>query len=84
MDAIYVQTVWQIMEELRKANQLESALSGCLDILCKTTSSPKGTIWMMDDQSGRVVAVIASGTSDSTGVPGFNESPDFMPRERIF
>lgn len=67
MDAIYVQTVWQIMEELRDANQLESALSGCLDILCKATSSPKGTMWMMDDQNGRVVCVIVSGTSDSTG-----------------
>ena len=40
MDGLYVQTLWQVMEELRDANQLETALSGCLDIFCKVTGSP--------------------------------------------
>jgi len=67
MDSLYVQTLWQVMEELRDANQLETALSGCLDIFCKVTGSPKGTIWMHDDQSNSVIAVTASGTYDATG-----------------
>ena len=67
MDTVYVQTMWQVMEELRDANQLESALSGCLDILCKATGSPKGTIWMYDEQSGSTIALIVHGTSDATG-----------------
>ena len=56
MDSLHVQTLWQVMEALRGANQLETALSGCLDIFCKVTGSPKGTIWMRDDQS--LVAVM--------------------------
>jgi len=40
MDGLYVQTLWQVMEELRDANQLETALSGCPDIFCKVTGSP--------------------------------------------
>lgn len=67
MDGLYVQTLWQVMEELRDANQLETALSGCLDIFCKVTGSPKGTIWMRDDQSNSVIAVTAAGTYDATG-----------------
>lgn len=67
MEKLYVQTLWQIMEELRGANQLESALSGCLDILCEATGSPKGTIWMHDEQSGSTIALIVHGTSDATG-----------------
>lgn len=67
MDTIHVQTLWQIMEELRDANQLEDALSSSLDIFCQATESPKGTIWMKDDQSGRNIALIVSGTADATG-----------------
>ena len=67
MDTTQVQTLWKIMEELREANQLEQALSSCLDILCAATGSPKGTIWMLDDQSNRTVAITVSGTADATG-----------------
>ena len=55
------------MEALRDADQLEDALSRSLDILCRATESPKGTVWMLDDQSGRTIAIMASGTSDATG-----------------
>ena len=67
MDTIHVQTIWQIMESLRNANQLEAALSSSLDILRDATKSSKGSIWMLDDQSGRTIAVMVSGTSDSIG-----------------
>lgn len=55
------------MEALRDANQLEEALSSCLDLFCRVTGSPKGTIWMLDDQSNRTVAITVSGTDDATG-----------------
>lgn len=62
-----VQTLWLIMEQLREANQLEDALSVSLDLLREATDSNKGSIWMMDDQSGRLIAMMTSGTYDATG-----------------
>ena len=67
MDTQHVQILWQVMEALRDANQLEEALSSCLDLFCRGTESPKGTIWMLDDQSNRTVAITVSGTDDATG-----------------
>lgn len=67
MDTQHVQILWQIMESLRGSNQLEEALSRSLDIFCEGTGSPKGTIWMLDDQSNRSVAITVSGTADATG-----------------
>lgn len=68
MDTIFVQTVWRIMEELREANQLETALAGSLDILKEVTKSEEGVIWMLDDQSGRIIAVSSAGPKDYTGI----------------
>lgn len=62
-----VQTLWLIMEQLRGANQLEDALSVSLDIMREATDSSKGSIWMHDDQSGRMIAMMTSGTYDATG-----------------
>lgn len=67
MDTTYVQTLWQIMEELHNADQLEKALSSSLDILRQVTDSNKGSIWMFDSQSERVIALIASNTADAVG-----------------
>ncbi len=67
MDTLHAQTLWQVMEALRDANQLEDALSRCLDIFSEGTKSPKGTIWMNDDQSRRAVAIMTYGTDDATG-----------------
>ena len=55
------------MEALRGANQLEEALSRCLDLLCKGTRSNKGSIWMLDEQSGRTIATNVYSTDDATG-----------------
>ena len=66
-DTVHVQILWQVMEALRDANQLEDALSRCLELFCRGTESPKGTIWMLDDQSNRTIALMSSGTKDATG-----------------
>lgn len=62
-----VQTVWLIMQKLRKADQLEAALSGALEILCASTKSGKGSIWMLDSLSSRLISIMHSGTSNSVG-----------------
>ena len=67
MDSIHVQTIWQIMDMLRGADQMENALSGSLDILCRVTGSPKGSIWMHDDQSDSMIAIASYGTSAAAG-----------------
>ncbi len=67
MKASNAQVLWQVMEALRDANQLEDALSASLDIFCNMTESKKGTIWMHDAASARTIAVITHGTSDAIG-----------------
>ena len=68
MATIFVQTIWRIMEELREANQLETALAGSLEVLRDVTKAEEGAIWMLDDQSERIIAVSSSGPTDYTGV----------------
>ena len=67
MDTLHVQILWQVMDQLHDANQLEEALSRCLDLFCRGTGSTKGSIWMLDEQSGRTIATNVYGTDDATG-----------------
>ena len=67
MNTLHVQILWQVMDQLRDANQLEEALSRCLDLFCRGTQSSKGSIWMLDEQSGRTIATNVYGTYDATG-----------------
>ena len=67
MDTLHAQILWQVMDQLRDANQLEEALSRCLDLFCNSTKSNKGSIWMLDEQSGRTIATNVFGTEDATG-----------------
>ena len=67
MDTLHAQILWQVMDQLRDANQLEEALSRCLDLFCRGTKSNKGSIWMLDEQSGRTIATNVYGTEDATG-----------------
>lgn len=68
MDTLFVQIVWQIMEELREAGQLETALASALDILKQGIGCEAGVIWMLDDKTNRLIAVISSGETDYTGM----------------
>lgn len=67
MDTLHAQILWQVMDQLHDANQLEEALSRCLDLFCRGTQSTKGSIWMLDEQSGRTIATNVYGTDDATG-----------------
>lgn len=67
MDTITAQTLWLVMEALHDEDQMESALAGALDILKKAVGCEEGTIWMYDEQSDSLIAVISSGPDDHTG-----------------
>ena len=67
MSTKHVQIMWLVMDQLRDADQLEAALSRCLDLFCKGTRSNKGSIWMLDEQSDRTIAINVYGTDDATG-----------------
>ena len=67
MNTVHVQILWQVMEELRDADQLEEALSRCLELFCNGTRSSKGSIWMLDEHSGRTIATNVYSTEDATG-----------------
>lgn len=67
MDTLHAQILWQVMDKLHDANQLEEALSRCLELFCTGTRSVKGSIWMLDEQSGRTIATNVYGTSDAAG-----------------
>ena len=66
-NTLHAQILWQVMDQLHDANQLEEALSRCLDLFCRGTGSTKGSIWMLDEQSGRTIATNVYGTDDATG-----------------
>ena len=51
METKFIQNVWQIMETLRGASQLEEALSGALDIMREASGSDKGTIWIKETKA---------------------------------
>ena len=67
LDTDHVRILWMVMEHLRDTDQLEESLSRCLDLFCKGTRSNKGTIWMLDEQSDRTIAINVYGTYDATG-----------------
>ena len=68
MNKLFVQTAWQIMESLRDADILESALSSSLEILQKSIGCEDGAIWMMDDQSESIIAVSCCGPNNYVGM----------------
>ena len=67
MDMTYAQNLWEFMETLHNASQLEEVLSSSLDILIDATSSHSGSIWIMEKNSGRAIALMESGSSDNIG-----------------
>ena len=63
----YITTIWKIMDELHGADQLESVLSGVLEILCDTLPCEDANIWMRNSQDHRVYIVSCKGSYDFTG-----------------
>lgn len=66
-DTRFIQTVWQIMAELQNANQLESALSSGLDILCRTLKCRNGLIFVYDRKQDSIYALTSKGNFDIVG-----------------
>lgn len=68
MDNQFVQIVWKVMEVLKDSAQLEDALTSSLEIMCQMMDCEEGAIWMLDQQSGNLVAVCEVGPTDYVGM----------------
>ena len=53
---------------MKRADQLEAALTAGVEELCKALHCEEGAIWMLDEQSGNLVAVSAAGPVDYCGM----------------
>lgn len=66
-DTRYTSTVWQIMEALNEANQLEDVLSSGLEIICRALPCDNANLWLYNKDENRVYIVSCEGEKDLTG-----------------
>lgn len=64
----YMQAVWHITESLRNAENIEDALSDCLEIVIDALGCEAGTIWMLNKSDERLYPVFNSGPTDISGI----------------
>ena len=67
-NARQVKAVWQITEQLRDAEDIGAALSGCMEIIAEVLDCEAGSVWLMSKRSGRLAAVASFGVVDITGI----------------
>ena len=67
VDTRYVNAMWQIMNEIKNANQLESVLSFGLEVLCEQLQCEEGYVWMLYQKDERIYAVACQSENDLTG-----------------
>ena len=64
----FTQAIWQITQQLRENDELDNALSACLETIVATLDSEAGTIWLLDKGSNRLFPVINHGPVDISGI----------------
>ena len=64
----FTQAIWQITQQLRENEELDNALSACLETIVATLDSEAGTIWLLDKGSNRLFPVINHGPVDISGI----------------
>lgn len=64
----YMQAVWHITESLRNVENIEDALSDCLEIVIDALGCEAGTIWMLNKSDERLYPVFNSGPTDISGI----------------
>ena len=62
-----IKAMWQIMDELKNANQLDSVLQSGLEILCDTLPCLEACMWIRNKEDERVYVVACKKDSDYTG-----------------
>ena len=64
----FTQAIWQITQQLRENDELDNALSACLETIVATLDSEAGTIWLLDKGSNRLFPVFNHGPVDISGI----------------
>ena len=67
-DKRYIKAAWSIMEQLLEEDNIESALSGSLEILFNTLKSEAGAIWLLDKETDRLTCMFHIGSVDLSDV----------------
>ena len=66
----FTRATWQIMEQLLEVEDLESALSGSLEIIVNTLNSEAGAIWLLDPKTDRLSPLYHIGPADISNLMG--------------
>lgn len=64
----YMQTIWEITEQLRNAAKIEDALSESLKSVVKKVGSQAGTIWLLNKADNRIYPTFNIGPTDISGI----------------
>ena len=62
-----LQSLWEIMEMLHQVDQMESALSGTLDLILEIAECEEGSVWILNREDKRYYAMIHAGKKDISG-----------------
>lgn len=62
-----IKAMWQIMDELQNANQLDSVLQSGLEILCNALPCEEAYMWIRNKEEERVYVVACKKSKDFTG-----------------
>ena len=62
-----LQSLWEIMEMLHQVDQMESALSGSLDLIMEIAGCEEGSVWVRNTDDKRFYALIHAGKTDISG-----------------
>ena len=63
-----MKATWQVMEQLLEVDRIDEALSGSLDIIVNTLESEAGAIWILDENTNRLIPMFHIGPADISGV----------------
>ncbi len=64
----HIKAIWQITEQLRDADDIAAALSGCMEIIADVLECEAGSVWLLSKRSERITAVSSFGVVDITGI----------------
>lgn len=64
----FTKATWDIMEQLLNVPDLETALSGSLEIIVETLNSEAGAIWLLDRNTDRLTPMFHIGPADISNI----------------
>ena len=62
--ASHTKATWRIMEQLLEVDDLETALSGSLEIILEELHAQAGAIWLLEKKSDRLIPIFHKGPAD--------------------